>query len=177
MSLLNRRGFLTIWLTLTFSVGLAACGFQPVYGPGGAASALRERVLVQAPESIGPSTDVDAYYLVRQLETRLGRAQAPDFRLDLTLTTREMGQAITADGNITRYSLTGEVGYSLTRLSDGQVAASGEISNFSGYSASGTTVQTLASEKDAHQRLMVMLADQIVTRLYASPQLGGAAAQ
>ncbi len=177
MSLPDRRKFLTSLLALSFGASLTACGFEPVYGPGGAASALRERVVIQSPETIGAPTDVDAYYLVRQLETRLGRATAPTYRLDLTLDTREVGQAITADGDITRYSLTGQASYSLVRLSDGQIAASGEVNNFSGYSASGTTVQTLASETDAHERLMVMLADQIVTRLYAAPDLAGHAVQ
>jgi LPS-assembly lipoprotein len=92
--------------------------------------------------------------------------------MDLTLDTKEVGQAITAEGSITRYSLTGTAGYNLVRLSDGQIVASGEVENFSGYSASGTTVQTQAGETDAHERLMVILADQIVTRLYAVPGLG-----
>ena len=35
-------------------------------------------------------------------------------------------------------------------------------------SATGSTVATLAAERDAQKRLMVMLADQLVTRLYAA---------
>ncbi|OIQ28434.1 MAG: hypothetical protein BM562_13050 [Alphaproteobacteria bacterium MedPE-SWcel] len=172
MSLPDRRKFLTAMMAGALSFGLSACGFEPVYGPGGTASALRENVVVQSPETIGAPRDADAYYLVRQLETRLGRSGAPAYRLNLSLGTEEVGQAITADGDITRYSLTGSAGYSLIRLSDGQIVGSGEVSTFTGYSASGTTVQTLASETDAHERLMVMLADQIVTRLHATPGLG-----
>jgi len=172
MSLPDRRRFLSLTLALPLGAGLSACGFEPVYGPNGTGTALRNQIAFQSPESIGASRDADAYYFVRQLETRMGRAGAPRYRMELTLETDEVGQAITADGDITRYSLTGTAGYSLVRLSDGQIVASGEVENFSGYSASGTTVQTLASETDAHERLMVILADQIVTRLYAVPGLG-----
>jgi LPS-assembly lipoprotein len=42
---------------------------------------------------------------------------------------------------------------------------SGSVDNFTGYSATGTTVATLAAERDAQERLMTILADQIVTRL------------
>ncbi len=167
MSLPDRRKVLSLGLALLAGAGLSACGFEPVYGPNGAGTAMKGQIAFQAPETIKARSDTDAYYLVRQLETRLGRDGAPAFRMDLTLATEEVGQAITADGDITRYSLTGTAGYSLVRLSDGEVVASGEVKNFSGYSASGTTVQTLASETDAHERLMVILADQIVTRLYA----------
>ncbi|NIZ12979.1 LPS assembly lipoprotein LptE [Phaeobacter sp. HF9A] len=172
MSLPDRRKILTFALALPLGASLSACGFEPVYGPNGAGTALKGQISFQAPQTIAAPSDTDAYYLVRQLETRLGRAGAPRYRMDLALKTQEVGQAITADGDITRYSLTGTAGYSLVRLSDGQVVASGEVQNFSGYSASGTTVQTLASETDAHERLMVILADQIVTRLYAVPGLG-----
>ncbi|PXW79871.1 LPS-assembly lipoprotein [Ruegeria sp. P4] len=172
MSLPDRRKFLKFTLVLPLGASLSACGFEPVYGPNGAGTALRGQIAFQAPETIGAPRDTDAYYFVRRLETRLGRAGAPAYRMDLTLDTEEVGQAITAEGSITRYSLTGTAGYSLVRLSDGQIVASGEVENFSGYSASGTTVQTLASETDAHERLMVILADQIVTRLYAVPGLG-----
>ena len=52
-------------------LALAACGFEPVYGPGGAGTALQNRVLVDAPE------DRFGYFLVREVESRLGRAATP----------------------------------------------------------------------------------------------------
>jgi LPS-assembly lipoprotein len=42
------------------------------------------------------------------------------------------------------------------------------VDNFTGYSATGTTVATQASKQDAEKRLMVILAEQIITRLYAA---------
>jgi LPS-assembly lipoprotein len=156
MSLLNRRLFLLAPLAL------GACGFQPVYGPDGAGSALQNRVLVDEPnERFG-------YLLTRELEERLGRANPASFGLTLDITTRQEGLAIDTAGITRRFNLLGTAGYALRDLSTGNVVASGEVDNFTGYSATGSTVATQAAEMDAQQRLMSILADQIVTRLHAT---------
>ena len=103
MSLLNRR---TLLVSLA-PLALAACGFTPVHAPGGTGDALYGQVLVQAPEDIPSTSEVDSYLLVQNLEHRLGRSDAGAYQLDLTLRTRDDGQAITDDSEITRYSLLG----------------------------------------------------------------------
>ena len=168
MSLLNRRNIVTYGGALVTRATLCACGFSPVYAPGGTGDRLQGRIAVQAPETLNASRDEDAYYLVRNLETRLGRSTEADYDLTVSLTTREEGQALTADRQITRYSLIGQARYALLRRSDGLVVTSGRVESFSGYSASGSTIQTLSSENDAHERLMQILADQIVAKLLAA---------
>jgi LPS-assembly lipoprotein len=69
-------------------LALAACGFEPVYGPGGNGASLQNRVLVDP-----PSTQ-DGYLLVRELEEKLGRAAQPAFALSLTINTAETPRAI-----------------------------------------------------------------------------------
>jgi LPS-assembly lipoprotein len=153
MSLLDRRTLLLIPLALT------ACGFQPVYGPGGAGTALQGRVEVSEPDTR------DAYLATRRIEERLGRASDPLYALALTVRSVEEGLAVNRQGNITRFNLLGEADYVLTDTRTGQIVTSGFVDNFTGYSATGTTVATLAAERDAQERLMTILADQIVTRL------------
>ncbi len=157
MSSFNRRTLLMFPLAV-----LAACGFTPVYGPGGTGAALRGQVNVAAPES------VNGYLLVRELEDRLGRPVNPTYDLGLVLVTETQGQAITASDETTRYSIIGSLGYALTSKTTGAVVASGDVQNFTGYSATGTTVETLAAERDAFERLMVILADQLVATLYST---------
>ncbi len=159
MSLYSRR------FLFFLPLALAACGFTPVYAPGGTASALRGNVLVAAPQT------VDSYALVQNLEERLGRSSNPDYKLDLALSIWAQGQAVTASNATTRYSLIGQVNYTLTNISTGVVASTGLVDNFTGYSATGTTVETLSSERDARARLMVILADQITTQLYSLADL------
>ncbi len=44
---------------------------------------------------------------------------------------------------------------------------SGKIKNYVGYSATGSTVATIAAQEDATERLMVILTDQIIANLLA----------
>ncbi|TMV10516.1 LPS assembly lipoprotein LptE [Arenibacterium halophilum] len=156
----SRHLFVAFVLTL-----VAACGFQPVYGPGGAGSILSNEVEYDA-----PATE-ESYILVRELEQRLGRADTPLFHLALTTTVTVDGQAITAAGSITRFSMVGDVRYVLSRSDTGEEIARGRVENFTGYSATGTTVATLAAETDARERLMRILAEMLVTRLYTIPDM------
>ncbi len=159
MSYFNRRTLLFLPLAL------AACGFTPVYAPGGTASALRNKVKIAAPVT------TDSYLLVQNLEERLGRSTAPVYALSLTLKTDTQGQAITASNETTRYSLVGKVDYKLHDIASQAIIASGSVDNFTGYSATGSTVETLAGERDARKRLMVILADLVTARLYATVDL------
>lgn len=150
---------------LLLPVVLAACGFTPVYAPGGTAYELRGKVRVQAPET------QDEYALVKRLEEQLLRPSDILYLLDFSLTTSTEGQAVTAAGDITRYSLVGKVTYTLRRSVDDLVIAKGKVENFTGTSATGSTIETLASDRDAHKRLMVTLADQLTNQLYSTVDL------
>lgn len=151
------------WSKLLFLplLWLAACGFTPVYGPQGAGTLLQGQVLVEEPDT------QEGYLLTRHLETRLGRG-GNRYTLDLTITTTEEGLAINSQGDITRFNLLGAVTFALTDTTNGVVVTSGKVDGFTGYSATGTTVATLAAERDAKERLMVLLGDQIIARLFAT---------
>ncbi|MEH6520817.1 LPS assembly lipoprotein LptE [Sulfitobacter sp.] len=157
MSLFNRR------ILLALPLALAACGFTPVYGPGGTGTKLNNQVLVQE-----PSTQA-GYLLTRHMETRLGRSGgSARYALDLTIDLDEDDLAINSSGDITRYNVIGNVEFALRDSTTGTIITSGKVQNFTAYSATGTTVATLAAEQDALERLMVILGDQITARLYAT---------
>ena len=146
---------------LLIGLAVAGCGFAPVYGTNSGAQALQNRVLVNA-----PNTRED-YALVRQIERRLGRAETIEYRLNVDLEISEDGVAITPDGDITRYNVTGTATYVMTNATTDATAASGTVSTFTSYSAVGTTVVTLNAQEDARDRLAVALADLILSRLLA----------
>ncbi|MEL6465899.1 MAG: LPS assembly lipoprotein LptE [Pseudomonadota bacterium] len=147
---------------LALSLTLAACGFEPVYGPNGAGTQLQNRVLVDKP------IDREGFLLVRQLEERLGRTGDAAYRLGIQLAVAEEARAIDPDGDIRRFHVVGEALYTLSDTTTGAVVRSGAVDNFVGYSATGTTVATLAAKRDATERLMTILADEIVLELQAS---------
>ena len=55
--------------------------------------------------------------------------------------------------------------YTLRRTNSDAVFKNGKVQHFTSYSASGTTVATLAAKRDASVRLMTILADQIIDQL------------
>lgn len=140
-------------------LALASCGFAPVYGPGGSGAALQNRVLVD------PPVDREGYLLVRQLEDRLGRTGDAAYRLSVVLSLAQEDRAIDPDGDIRRFHLIGTATYSLKDAATGDVLRADVVDDFVGYSATGTTVATLAARRDAQERLMTILADQIVLQL------------
>ncbi len=152
----SRRGTLAAMAALA----LTACGFAPAYGPGGAATALLGQVTVQAPGTL------PAYVLVARLEERLGRpGAAPAYDLAYTLSTQQESVAITPAAEITRYNVTGTLDWRLTETAGGTVAASGQVTAFTSYSATGSTIATRAAREDATDRLMTILADRLVDEI------------
>lgn len=138
---------------------LAACGFEPVYGPGGTAQTLSGRIEVL------PPADEEGRALSRRLEDRLGLPEAPDLTLaaDIFISEEELG--VLPDGSISRYNVVGRVDWSLTR--DGETVLSGSEQSFTAYSATSTTVATIIAQRNARERLMILLADRITADIYA----------
>jgi LPS-assembly lipoprotein len=56
--------------------------------------------------------------------------------------------------------------YSLNNTETNEVISTGSLTNFTGYSATGNTVASLAAERAAIERLMIILADQLIDRLH-----------
>ena len=157
MSSSDRRTFLIGALALT-----GGCGFTPAYGPGGDAEALRGSIAVDDPD------DPEGFVLVRQLEARLGLPEAARYTLSARISIGRDSVGILQDQTITRFNLLGRVEYRLTELATGAQVTGGRVANFTSYSATATTVATATAERDARDRLMISLADQIVSELLAT---------
>jgi len=155
MLLYNRRRFGVVLA----AAALAGCGFTPVYGPDGTGAALLGQL------SLDPPQDRNAYLLQRRIEERLGQATAGAWRLSTQIKTDNIGLGFTTDGDITRYNINGTTDYTLRRTGSSEIVRQGKIQHFTSYSATGTTVATLAAKRDAEVRLMTILADQIIDQL------------
>ena len=149
-------------LILSLPLVLAACGFQPAYGTKGSAGALLGTVRAADP------TDKNSFDFVQHFEERLGRPTKAAYSLAYTINTDAIGAGITPSGAITRYTITGGLDWTLTRLSDQMRMAGGHIKAFTSYSATGSTVAGQTAQSDAYLRLMRMLVDGLVLRLLAA---------
>lgn len=143
-------------------LALGACGFQPAYGPNGPAAGLQGSIEVAAPDTR------NGFNFVRRLEERLGQPQAAKYALSYTLALSEDDLGITQTQAITRYNVLGAADYALREVGTGLVVHSGKVDAFTSYSATGTTVSTSTAKRAAYARLMIILADQITTRLLAT---------
>jgi LPS-assembly lipoprotein len=157
MSSSDRRTFMTLLAALP----LAACGYVPAYGPQGAATALRNRIRLNEPSS------KNEFDFVARVESRLGRAQDPIYRLGFTIGTKVIKGGYTPSNSITRYQLNGSAVWVLTDIVSGATVADGRVENFTSWSATGSTIAGLTAEEDAAYRLMQILADQVVTQIVA----------
>ena len=155
MWLSNRRGFLLA------ALALAGCGFEPLNGVSSKSQMLRNTVLVQAP------TNRVEFELVRNLEVQLGQATSKFYDLRYKLNVDEDIIIVSAAQEINRFSLVGVLEYSLVD-SGGVVLLSNTAKSFTGYSATGTTVATQRSKRDAYDRLMMILAKQVSNFLLSS---------
>lgn len=136
---------------------ISACGFTPVYAPGGAGSILRGQVRAADPVN---NADFD---FVAALEERLGRpGGAARFALDYQIRTEERGGL-----DATRNTLFGNLRYVLRDSATGEVVSQGSLRNFTTYSTTDTQLSVRRAQEDAARRLMRLLADQVATRLLA----------
>ncbi|MCA8867123.1 MAG: hypothetical protein KDA67_00555 [Rhodobacteraceae bacterium] len=161
MSSLDRR---TLLLSLA-ALPLAACGFQPVYREGGAASRLKGQIRFNLIDSR------NGFVLLEHLEARLGRpAGDPRFEATITLGTVEEELVLATASSLSRFTLNGSA---LVKVIDTQNSTEVFSDNFretTGYTASAETAVTTAGKRDANDRLMRAMAEQIVLRLTATAQ-------
>ncbi|MTH78223.1 LPS assembly lipoprotein LptE [Paracoccus aestuariivivens] len=142
-------------------LAVAACGFSPVYGPGGTGGKLFGKVRTADPKT------PDDFAFAGRIAERLGPDNAAKYELSWQLRIAVVPQAITPDEITTRYALNGSVEFMLTDMATRQTITRGQVSSFTSYSTTGTTIATMAAEQDAHERLARLLADQVLTRLLA----------
>ena len=137
-------------------LGLAGCGFAPIYGGG---AGLRGRIAFETDQS------VVGFRLREQLEKRLGRSAAPQYMLKTTVRSSQRAAAITSEGDTSRFNIVGVATWSLIALDSGTQVDGGEVEAFTSYSATGSTTATQSTRDDAEARVAAILADLIVSRV------------
>lgn len=135
-------------------VGLAGCGFAPILRNG-----TNGRFRFETPAS------EFGFRLQDQLELRLGAPDQPRYVIKVTTSFAERAAATTADGSTSRLNVTGRADWSLVEIDTGTQMETGTVESFTSYSATGTTVATQTTRDDARDRLAIILADMIATRI------------
>ena len=158
MLLFSRRKF------LVGSFFLTGCGYTPVHGTDSKVKKLYNSVFVQAPK------DRVEFELVKNLEKQFGKATSRQYAFNYTLRIKEEKAVVSASQTLERYSLVGSLKYSLIKK-DGEVVLTNTAKSFTAYSATGTALATERAKRDAQDRLMVILAEQVLNRIFILSQL------
>jgi LPS-assembly lipoprotein len=131
---------------------IGGCGFTPVYTPGSQTAVAMSNIAIAEPQ-----TKQD-YILVRHLEERLGRTPGADRLLNYDIWIYEEGYYMTP-----RFQLVGQVDYQLVDAATGEHLITGTVKNFTGFTSTESLENVV--RRDAEERLLVILADDIVSEL------------
>ena len=162
MWLSDRRSVLAGLGALALTSG---CGFRPVFGAGGSGEGLRGQVRVDDPASRGDFNFVAAF------EDLLGRPESARYALAYTIARREIGGGVVQNFGATRVQIFATLDYTISDAATGTQRAAGQVRANTVYSTTSTQLSTHTAAEDADLRLMRMLAEALVTRLYTEPGL------
>ncbi|MFG6581169.1 hypothetical protein ACGYK1_17390 [Sulfitobacter sp. 1A13191] len=140
---------------------LGACGFEPIYGPGSQVGRGLQNIKLAAP------TNREAYIFARSFEERLGRNLGASTTLQYNISIYDQGLDL-RDVSISQKI--GSVSYQLIDEAGGNVIASGKVEGFTSYSSEGNL--SVASQHDASERLLIILADRVISKLAAQLPAG-----
>jgi LPS-assembly lipoprotein len=145
-------------------LGLAACGFEPLYGEqdqGATTEDLLSRITVR------PIADRLGQLVRIELTNRLTPRPAlePLYVVSVRLNESKQNLAVRRDASATRSNLIITVNFELTPAGGGDPLLSGVIRSSNGYDILTSDFATLAAQKDARRRAARDIGDAIVERL------------
>ncbi|MBX9726777.1 MAG: hypothetical protein K2X09_05890 [Rickettsiales bacterium] len=165
------------FLAISLVLFLSACGFQPLHG-----QAYRETLTVDLSSVgvnvVGSSIAATSRSVLPRRYAQLLKAQIEDkanprnvpsekrYMLDVSFTENDLALFVNPDGTASRGDLNYASNYSLKRLSDGKIVASGSILRISSYNSSPTAdFASYVSIEDARKRGINELAEDYTLRL------------
>jgi LPS-assembly lipoprotein len=159
-------------LSIVLLVGLAACGFQPLYGQRGATGGSMPDEL--AAIRVVPIADRTGQLLYNNLRDRLnphGKPVDPRYLLDIALREEREELALRGDETATRANLRLMADYVLRRaVSEGEpgkddIVTKGQSRITTSYDILDSQYATIISIEDARARATRVLSDDIQARL------------
>lgn len=163
-------------LAVALTLGLAACGFRPMYGKlAGGSDVLAEFASI----SVAPIADRPGQQLrnnLHQLLTPHGKASDARYRLTVKLAESRQLLALARTGLATRAQLTITADFTLTDLTTSHDVLRDKAAVISGYNVLDSDYATLTAENFARTRGLQQLAQDIRNRLGAHFTASAAAA-
>lgn len=164
--MIGRRALLCFGLLVP--AGLAACGFQPLYGGRGGAGGAAPAAPEMAQITIPPISDRAGQLLRNELRDRLvptGFPAKPRWRLDVVLNETTTDLVILRDSTSTFAKYVGDARWALVDVAADKPVTQGRIRRIASYSISSSEFASLQAEEDARRRVVTAIAEDIRLRL------------
>ncbi len=146
--------------------GLAACGFQPLYGERtdfAIADKFAEIQVAPIADRVGQQL---RNALIAQLYVR-GRAERPSYRLNTVINETTSSLAVRKSTLATRANLKMTAQFNIQKIADGQQIMNASNTATVSYNILDSEFGTLMAEKNARERAVQQLANDIRSRLAA----------
>ncbi len=168
----TRRGMLAAVLGAT-ALGLAGCGFEPLYGRHN-----RPAIAHLAAVKIDPISDRIGQVLRNALLARMspaGEPKRPLYRLQVTVSQSSSALAIQPDDSITRYNLRLTARFRLYDIASGRLLYKDSTTAVGSYNAVQSDFANLSAERDTATRAAEEASQEItiLLALYFSRQEAG----
>lgn len=150
------RGFRGLGIGVFCLFNIVACGFTPAFAPGSSSAEYLSDI------SFSPPNSHVTYLFVKRMEERLGRNLNAGKILRYNIDIKEEGYELASN----RVQRVGTLRYQLISRNDQRVLQKGAIQSFTGFTVSGRLFDS--TRRDADERLVVILADKLVTELIAN---------
>ena len=143
---------------------LAACGFQPLYGQGPRQADPGQLGNIEVAPIADRLGQMTRNHLLDKLNPR-GRPVAPEYRLDVTLHESNQRLVFRKDATATRALMKLVAQYRLIEIASGSQVHSGASRATASYNIVASDFATIASEKNARERVSRIVAEDVALRL------------
>jgi LPS-assembly lipoprotein len=158
-------GALARVVLLLAAASLSACGLHPLYGRNSVGASVADTL---ATIEVGVIPDRSGQILRNVLITKLnpdGRPEAPAYLLRVQLTELQTGVSFESDQGVTRRNLSVNARYTLTTTDGRNPVFSDTVSETTSYNVLHDEFMTEAGERDARERALTALGDDIRLRI------------
>lgn len=145
---------------LLLLVGLSACGWRPLYGDRGVTASAESQLALVEIEDIPGRIGYDMRQNLRTL-FNFGGDAIPSYQLKVKLREVREGLAIEPDASITRFNFHLYGDYELVDSITGRILYQGTRSSVAAYNVVDSQFATLAAQKDAEDRAVRDLSEEI----------------
>jgi LPS-assembly lipoprotein len=161
----NRRRFLSLGAGLAAVTALSGCGFRPMYGNTGAGVPTEERLQSIRVAPMSDRIGQEMHNLMRDRLNPYGQPGSPAYVLRMQLREQRQNLGIRRDETATRANLVISARLELIETGERKVMLREVMSSTASYNILDNQFATVIAEKDARERALVVLADDVTRRL------------